>query len=94
MRDDWELLLDEEAPSDARRGALGSVLAGGEAAERLEAALPDLLARPDEALLLELVRGLAPRAVEDGPARRVLELLSRRPGPTRAPALAALRGPG
>lgn len=87
-----EQLLDSGASLEARRSALAAVLGAPGPAERLEAALPDLLAGGDEPLLLELIHGLASLASHEGAARRVLELLSRRPGATRLPALRALRG--
>jgi len=74
-----------------RRAGLDTILARPDAAARLELALPDLLREPDEPVLAALVAGLAPRAAEPT-ARRVLELLARRPGPTRPAALSALRG--
>lgn len=85
-----ELLLTGATPEERLDGLRG-VLAAPGAGEALEAALPDLLREPDEALLVAAARGLTPLAA-DPAARRVLEVLARRAGDTRPVALAALRG--
>lgn len=92
MDESHELLLGS-GPLEARLRALDQVLQGPGAGARLEAALPDLLREGEEGLLLRAAEGLAPHATGDGAARRVLEVLARRPGGTRAAALRALRGP-
>lgn len=88
MHEAWELLLPGEGASsgDAPRSRREAILAvdAAELGRRAEAALPDLLSAPDEELLVALVERLSPLAGSDAAARRVLELLSRRPSAAAA----------
>lgn len=94
MDESHEHLLLGSGPLEPRLRALDQVLQGPDAGARLEAALPDLLREGEEGLLLRAAEGLAQHVGRDGAARRVLEVLARRSGGTRAAALRALRGPG
>lgn len=77
-------------PAD-RLPSLGRVFSSADAADQLEAALPDLLRAGDESLLEALAEGLA-RFAHEVAARRMLETLARRGGRVRAAALTVLRG--